>query len=272
MGLGRGHSKSQVHGQPAVPRKASDGGEDVRSVGGCSRRARERSEAALAERRGPSRAGRARSDEAGHRWADGARRQRAPRERRGGVGGAAREGGGLWGRGQGRRDQGEAVPEEGAPSGGLVLPARRVQGARGPWTPGAGSRRGDGCQRGSWPRGPPSPQVQTPLGDWASHPRSIRVEPEMRRGPSGRPRPRIAIALYLSEGSALPPTTSWSRISRPTPHTPTGGRREVPELHPTPPRSGLGGRIPVLEAEGGRGGFPKVVPGPGLTPPNWGRG
>ena len=44
MGLGRGHPESQVHGQPAVPRKASDGGEDVRSVGGCSRRARQRSE------------------------------------------------------------------------------------------------------------------------------------------------------------------------------------------------------------------------------------
>lgn len=204
--------------------------------------ARQRSEGAPAERGGPSRAGRAQSRwGAGRRW----RRQRAPRERRGGEEGADDRREGLLGKRSGGGTKEEAVPEERAPSGGLVLPAEKGPGSAGSldtWGEGAGGMDA----KGSCPRGSPAPQCGRPSG---------RLGISSSTGSEGPlpASPRIATALYLSEESA---PSHYSAEQGFRPHR--GGRKGVPELHPTPPGAASG-------AEGGRGhpqGGPRAVVNP----------
>lgn len=192
---------------------------------GCSPRARQRSEGAPQSAEDPHRReGRGQMRQA----ADGARRQRAPRERRGGEWGADREGGGLWGRGQGRRDQGEAVPEEGAPSGGLVLPARRVQGARGPWTPGAGSRRGMDAKGGPALGALPAPRCGRP-----SETGHLILNPRGSEGPLAGLAPELPQPCISPRSP--PPLPLQCGAELPAPHRREKGGPRAPS-HPTPER------------------------------------
>lgn len=253
MGLGRGHPESQVHGQPVVPRtKASDGGEDVRGIGGCSRRARQRSEGAPQSAEDPhGREGRGQMRQA----ADGARRQRAPGRDGAGRGVlTAREGV------SGEEVRGGGIKERRSPRRGrhLVASSFRQEGSR---ERGVLGRLGRGAGGGMDAKGGPALGALPVPGCERPSETGHLILAASVWNPRGGEGPLAGRAPELPQPCISPrsPAPSHYSLEQSFP-PPTGGRRGgVPELHPTPPRSGLGGR-------GWERGRPQGGPRAGVNP------